>query len=977
MDTFTSFWLWQLLGRLHPLVVHFPIGLLVVGLFLESLTLGGRRPGLREGIVWLVRLGAASAVLAAAFGWLLVTADEITGELVGYHQWLGVATAVLAVGAAYLLERVQKNEPKEGPSMLWAYRSVLTLSVLCLTAAGHLGSGLTHGSEYLASTLPWNQNGETAEASGALLDELASVQEASALSEPDLNRLNIQVRQIFAHTCYRCHSSDKQEGDLRLDSEEGVMRGGEGGPVVLPGNAAESEIIRRLRLPASHEEAMPEKGDRLAEKEIALIELWIDEGAHWADEELQVFFEAALALNKPDVPDGPGDNPIDRFVNAYFIEQDLTWPEPASDVVFIRRAYLDLIGLLPKPEEVDAFLAEQAPNKRVRLVDSLLARDEAYAQHWLSFWNDLLRNDYSGTGFITGGREQITGWLYDALLTNESYDAMVRALLNPNDDTEGFIKGIKWRGAVNASQTTEMQAAQNVSQALLGLNLKCASCHNSFVSNWTLDEAYAFAGVFSDTTLEVVRCDAPTGRTAKASFLYPELGQVDGSLPVSERLVQLADIMVKPENGRLYRTMVNRLWAQIMGRGIVEPVDEMDNTPWSQALLDWLASDLIENGHDLKHVIRTIATSKTYGLPSVGLESADSVTDEAFVFEGPLRKRLTAEQFADALSQTVAPVYAAVAFDPYDRSVPADWIWFPASQNERNSLPEPGVYYFRHRFSLPAMEVAAAEMLVTADHAFRLYLNGRLAGEGSDWREVGRFDVARRLQAGANIIAVEAENEGTIPNPAGLLLSLKITFADGTERTVTTFGTGSQGGPAAGEGENRGKWTSTNSPPGEAWQTIAYDDQAWPTARWFGSHADNDYWGRLLAFSHEQTGEGVTFARASLVELDPFLKALGRPNREIVTTNRDDEATLLQALELTNGAFLDEVLTRGAARWHEQYDGDPARIVRHLYRQAFGRAPTPSEEEAALEALGPKPEPEAVEDLLWAVVLLPEYQLIY
>ena len=970
----TSFWLWQLLGRLHPLIVHFPIGLLVVAVFLESLTLGGRRPGLREGIVWLVRLGAGSAVLAALFGWLLATTDEITGELVGYHQWLGVATAVLAVGAAYLLGRAEKQTSEKEPSLRWAYRGVLTLSVLCLTVAGHLGASLTHGPEYLASTLPWNQNEETAEASGALLDELASLQEASALGETDLNRLNLQVRQIFAHTCYRCHSSDKQESDLRLDSEEGVMRGGEGGPVVVPGNAAESELIRRIRLPASHEDAMPEEGDRLAEEEIALVELWINEGAHWADEELQVFFEAALALERPDVPGGSEDNPVDRFVSAYFAEHNLAWPEPATDRVFIRRAYLDLIGLLPEPDAVDAFLADQASDKRDRLIDRLLARDEAYAQHWLSFWNDLLRNDYAGTGFITGGREQITAWLYDALLTNKPYDAMVRALLNPDDDTEGFIKGIAWRGAVNASQSTEMQAAQNVSQALLGLNLKCASCHNSFVSNWTLDEAYAFAGVFSDSTLEIYRCDAPTGRTSEAGFLYPELGQIDGHLPVSERLVQLADIMVQPENGRLYRTIVNRLWAQIMGRGIIEPVDEMDNAPWSQALLDWLAADLIEHDYDLKHTIRTIATSDVYSLPSVGLESAGDVTDEQFVFEGPLRKRLTAEQFADALSQTVAPVYVAVAFDPYNRHVPADWIWYPASQNDRNSLPEPGTYYFRHRFSLPATkEIAAAKMLVTADHAFRLYLNGRLAEEGSDWRDVGRFDVAGRLQAGANIIAVEAENRGIIPNPAGLLLSLKITFADGTEQTVTTFGTGSRDS----EGENRGLWTSANSPPGEGWQTLTYDDQAWPTARSFGSYADNDYWGRLLAFSHEQKGDEVPFARAALVELDPFLKALGRPDREIVTTSRSDEATLLQALELTNGAFLDEVLTRGAVRWHEQYDGNPERIVRDLYRQAFGRAPTSEENAAALEALGPKPEPKAIEDILWAVVLLPEYQLIY
>ncbi|MEX0600709.1 MAG: DUF1549 domain-containing protein, partial [Rhodothermales bacterium] len=672
IESVSSFWLWQFLGRLHPLIVHFPIGLLIAAFALEMLTLGGRRPNLREGIAWVLRMGAASAVVAAGFGWLLAATDGVVGERVEYHQWLGVTTAVLALGAVFLLERARRADE---PSLV-AYRSVLGLSIACLTVAGHLGAGLTHGSDYLTSTLPWNRVEQPSdEEMGVLLAEFADLQQVSALRESDLNRLNIQVRRIFAHNCYKCHSSDKEESELRLDSKEAVMRGGEGGRILIPGNADESEIVRRINLPAGHEDVMPNEGDLLSREQIALIELWINEGAHWADEDVQVFPEAPLELTMPAVPDAPGDNPVDRYVHDYFAEQGIAWPEPVDDATFIRRASLDLVGLLPEPEAVEAFLEDGAPDKRDRLVDELLARDEAYAQHWLTFWNDLLRNDYTGTGYITGGREQITGWLYRSLLTNASYESMVRTLVNPTDESEGFIKGIEWRGAANASQTTEMQAAQNVSQVLLGLNLKCASCHDSFVSNWTLDEAYGFAQIFADSTLDIYRCDVPTGRTAEASFLFPELGQVDGNLPVDRRLEQLADIMVKPENGRLYRTIVNRFWAQMMGRGIVAPVDEMDNTPWSQELLDWLAADLIQNDYDLKHTLRHIAASRTYGLPSVGLESPDALNANEFTFEGPLRRRLTAEQFADALSQSVTPVYASVAFDPYDRTVPADWIW--------------------------------------------------------------------------------------------------------------------------------------------------------------------------------------------------------------------------------------------------------------------------------------------------------------
>jgi hypothetical protein len=210
----------------------------------------------------------------------------------------------------------------------------------------------------------------------------------------------------------------------------------------------------------------------------------------------------------------------------------------------------------------------------------------------LSFWNDLLRNDYSGTGFITGGRKQITSWLYNSLNENKPYDLMVRELVNPSEESEGFIKGIQWRGVVNASQRTEMQAAQNIGQSLLGVNVKCASCHNSFVSNLTLDQAYGFATIFADSTLELNRCDKPTGKMAKVNFLYPELGSVEAE-SIKERLSLLSEVMVKPENGRLYRTITNRIWKQLMGRGIIEPVDEMDNAPWDVSMLDWLAAPIL------------------------------------------------------------------------------------------------------------------------------------------------------------------------------------------------------------------------------------------------------------------------------------------------------------------------------------------------------------------------------------------------
>ena len=195
--------------------------------------------------------------------------------------------------------------------------------------------------------------------------------------------------------------------------------------------------------------------------------------------------------------------------------------------------------------------------------------DLAYAEHWLTFWNDLLRNTYTGTGFITGGRKRVTPWLYRSLVDNKPYDQFVRELIAPTAESEGFIKGIRWRGSVNSSQTTEIQFAQNVTQVFLGINMKCASCHDSFIDRWKLEETYALAAVFAQQPLELHRCDKPLGRFAEPAWMFPELGQIDKEAAQPERLKQLAELMVHPENGRLTRTIANRIWHRLMGRGIV------------------------------------------------------------------------------------------------------------------------------------------------------------------------------------------------------------------------------------------------------------------------------------------------------------------------------------------------------------------------------------------------------------------------
>ncbi len=398
---------------------------------------------------------------------------------------------------------------------------------------------------------------------------------------------------------------------------------------------------------------MPKEKPPLAEAAINTLRDWINAGIPW--EPGFTFaaqdYEPPLRPRRPELPpalDGR-NNPVDRILDAFHVKSGTNPPAPLDDAAFLRRAYLDIIGLLPPPERLHAFLASDGPAKRAQLIDELLADRQAYTEHWLTFWNDLLRNDYEGTGYIEGGRKHISAWLYRALLENMPFDQFVRKLISPTAESDGFIYGITWRGNANAGQRREVQFAQNVSQVFLGINMKCASCHDSFIDRWTLAETYGLAAVCADEPLELYRCDKPTGETAQAAWMFPELGQIDPKAPRPERLRQLAELVTHRENGRLTRTIVNRLWHRLMGRGIVHPVDAMQTEPWSADLLDYLAEYLVDHAYDLKSVIYLIVSSQAYQSQSVALDEQPIGLD--YIYTGPIAKRMTAEQFVDALWQ--------------------------------------------------------------------------------------------------------------------------------------------------------------------------------------------------------------------------------------------------------------------------------------------------------------------------------------
>ncbi len=482
-----------------------------------------------------------------------------------------------------------------------------------------------------------------------------------------------KIQPILAENCFKCHSHEatKVKGGLLLDSQETALKGGETGPAIVPHEPDKSLLITAVSY-TDPDLQMPPKNQRLTNEQVALLREWVKIGAPWGKAAVIATAQIiSVAPRTPKIPDGAG-NPIDRILTPYFKQHRIKPATPVSDAVFARRLYLDLIGLLPEPAQLEEFLADKSPDKRDRLAKRLLDDRIAYAEHWITFWQDHLRDGKQDLG-STDLFRSITPWLVQALESNLPYDQFVQALVNPQklktategkipdqddgekadkdkptaDDPSGFLIGLRAGLEVARGDSAwEVQAAQNISQVFLAVPLKCATCHDSFVDSWKMTDSWGMAAIYRDSPIEMVRCELPTGKTAPPRFLFPEVGTIDPAAPVAERRAQLARFITAPQNGSFARTVVNRLWARLMGRGIVEPTDDLAQPAWNADLLDWLASDLVEHDYDLKRTLLLIVTSRAYQMPAVDLGAEKS---DNYVFRGPALRRMTAEQFADAI----------------------------------------------------------------------------------------------------------------------------------------------------------------------------------------------------------------------------------------------------------------------------------------------------------------------------------------
>jgi mono/diheme cytochrome c family protein len=821
---------------------------------------------------------------------------------------------------------------------------------------------------------------------------IAPVQ-GNTLPEPASEPIDFarDIKPILKTNCRRCHATSHKKnvkGGFSIDTRASLLKGGDNGDAVKPGQSAKSRLIKLVTGP---DPEMPVKGGQLTDREIALLRKWIDQDLPWPEgfsfADRQKVDIAPRDPELPDAPDAVSDNPIDRLLAGYFKKHNVNPTARVDDRTYIRRVSRDLLGLIPEPEQVERFVQSQAPDKRQRLVERLLNRNKAYATHWLTFWNDRLRNAYSGPGFIDGGRRQITQWLYQALYDNKPYDQFVRELIDPIKASRGFVKGIKWRGVVNASQRPELQVARTVSQVFLGTRLKCASCHDSFVDRWQIEDVYGLASVFSEKPLEIYRCDQPTGRTAEPSMIFPQLGEIDANAPMQERRAQLARMLTSPRNGRFARTIVNQLWAKMMGRGLISPVRNMANPPWHGDLLDWLASDLVKHNYNLKHTLKCILTSRAYQMPAAPPQEPDP---SRFVFRGPLVKRMSAEQFIDAVSRVTgvwqkqtrrmtsggnkggqlskikAIWQQGLQQSTAPDAIEARWIGLdqPSSRADDAQGQKRGPIHFRTTVRLAAEHHHARAVLAAAGPA-TLYVNGRQIADYSRTKQPLGIDLSSRLEPGPNTIALALEPGQDAPR-------------------MIFYAVGLIDGEPVWRLQSDDTWRVARDVPSD-WHQSSFDAAEWARATEYGAlHEKPDPSVEPARFA-KTLNEGLSASpaeslRAAIAFRDPLMESLGRPNRSQVVMQRDARATMLQALELTNGKTLDQMIKRGAERLLKQLEKEgavePQPLVTRLWQRALSREPNERELDVARDLLSTTPTRDKVADLIWAVTMLPEFQLI-
>ncbi|MDX1983312.1 MAG: DUF1553 domain-containing protein [Bryobacteraceae bacterium] len=350
----------------------------------------------------------------------------------------------------------------------------------------------------------------------------------------------------------------------------------------------------------------------------------------------------------------PRRNYIDDHVLAKLKSLNLAPSPQATDAAFLRRAYLDAAGILPSAEEVEQFLAAKSADKRSKAIEQLLERDE-YVDYWAYKWSDLML--VSSRRLRPNVMWSFYNWIRDSVKENKPWDRFARDIFTASGSS-------RQNGALNYFQLHKdpIDLTENVTQAFLGQRLTCARCHNHPLEKWTQKQYYQMANLFARVGIkngnepgDVIVFAKNEGDVNHPRLLRPlPPSPLDGeSLALdsdADRRVHFAKWLTDPGNPYFSRAIVNRVWANFMGRGLIDPVDDVReaNAPSNEELLNALVKDFVAHGFDIKHLIRTIMNSGTYQVSS---ESNATNQSDGVYYSKYIVKRLTGEVILDAMSQ--------------------------------------------------------------------------------------------------------------------------------------------------------------------------------------------------------------------------------------------------------------------------------------------------------------------------------------
>lgn len=439
---------------------------------------------------------------------------------------------------------------------------------------------------------------------------------------------------ILESNCLECHQGGKPKGGLHLDTLAGALKGGKSdGPAIVPGDPAKSSLLLRIRS-EDPDEMMPPKGHRLAAADVALIEQWIKEGATW-----------------------PEYRPLSTRLTPL-----------TDDLAFLRRVTLDTVGVPPSPDEITAFADDASPDKRAKAIDRLLA-DPRASDHQMGYWQDVLAENPNILNPTLNNSGPFRWWIYESLVDHKPLDLMVTELLRlKGSSAAGGPAGF---GIASQNDVPMAAKATIVTTAFLGVETKCARCHDAPAHTSKQEQVFALAALLATKAVKVpatssvsmaklreggrkplIEVTLEPGASVEPHWPFPEFSQES----IADELAfdpkdprdRLATLITAPQNERFAQVMANRIWARLMGRGLVDQPWDWERSKHSHPeLLRWLGRELVRSGYDADHLRRLILNSHAYQRAT---DLAQKLTNPLYVAPAP--RRLSAEQVVDSMFAT-------------------------------------------------------------------------------------------------------------------------------------------------------------------------------------------------------------------------------------------------------------------------------------------------------------------------------------